>query len=57
MTATDPDAIQTVIPDLRDLTVDQVAELGGSPLANAIRAYRERLKENGIPLSSFQARI
>ena len=51
-------AIQTVIPDLRDLTVDQLAELGASgSLAQSIQRYRERLKERGIPLSSFQARI
>jgi FXSXX-COOH protein len=49
--------IETVIPDLRDLPVDRLAELGSSALANAIARYRERLKENGIPLSSFQARI
>jgi len=49
--------IETVIPDLRDLPVDHLAELGSSALANAIACYRERLKENGIPLSSFQARI
>ena len=58
MSTTDPGAIQTAIPDLRDLTVDQLAGLGASgPLANAIARYRERVKENGIPLSSFQARI
>jgi hypothetical protein len=49
--------IETVIPDLRDIPVDRLAELGSSALAHSIALYRERLRENGIPLSSFQARI
>jgi len=49
--------IDTVIPDLRDIPADRLAVLGSSVLANSIALYRERLKENGIPLSSFQARI
>ena len=49
--------LETVIPDLRDLPVDRLAELGSSVLAHSIALYRERLKESGIPLSSFQARI
>jgi hypothetical protein len=49
--------INSVIPDLRNIPVERLAELGGSPLAHSIALYRERLKENGIPLSSFQARI
>jgi FXSXX-COOH protein len=56
MTSQEKD-IPTVIPDLRDLPVDRLAELGSSALANSIARYRERLRENGIPLSSFQARI
>lgn len=49
--------IETLIPDLRDLPVGRLAELGSSALAHSIALYRERLRENGIPLSSFQARI
>jgi len=49
--------INTLIPDLRDVPLDRLAELGGSPLAQSIALYRERLKENGVPLSSFNARI
>jgi hypothetical protein len=49
--------IETVIPDLRDIPVDRLAELGSSALAHSIALYRERLRENGVPLSSFQARI
>jgi hypothetical protein len=47
----------TAVPDLRDIPLDQLAELGGSPLAHSIALYRERLRENGVPLSSFNARI
>jgi hypothetical protein len=46
-----------VIPDLRDLPLDRLAELGASALAYSIALYRQRLKETGIPLSSFNARI
>jgi hypothetical protein len=49
--------IETVIPDLRDIPADRLAELGSSALAHSIALYRERLRENGVPLSSFQARI
>lgn len=50
-------AINTTIPDLRNIPLDRLAELGASPLARSIALYRERLKENGVPLSSFNARI
>jgi len=49
--------IITIIPDLRDIPLDRLAELGSSTLAHSIALYRERLKENGVPLSSFNARI
>ena len=49
--------IVTTVPDLRDFPLDRLAELGGTPLAHSIALYRERLKENGVPLSSFNARI
>jgi hypothetical protein len=48
---------ETAIPDLRDVTLDQLAELGDTSLAHAVALYRERLKKNGVPLSSFNARI
>jgi len=56
MTASEKD-IETVIPDLHDIPVDRLTELGSSALTHSIALYRERLRENGIPLSSFQARI
>jgi hypothetical protein len=49
--------LKTQILDLRNIPVDRLAELGSSVLAHSIALYRERLRENGIPLSSFQARI
>lgn len=56
MTSAEP-SIPTAIPDLRDIPADRLAELGGTALARSIALYRERLRENGVPLSSFQARI
>jgi FXSXX-COOH protein len=47
----------SVIPDLRGLPLERLAELGDSVLAQSIAQYRQRLKETGLPLSSFQARI
>jgi len=49
--------LKTLIPDLLNIPLDRLAEVGSSALAHSIALYRERLKENGIPLSSFQARI
>ena len=54
--------LNSLIPDLRDFSLDQLAklgdtELGDSVLARSIAQYRKRLKESGVPLSSFQARI
>lgn len=57
MTTAPPQNIKTAIPDLRDVSLDQLAELGDTPLAHSIALYRERLKKNGVPLSSFNARI
>jgi FXSXX-COOH protein len=45
------------IPDLRDLSLEQLAELGDSVLAHSIALYRQRLGETGVPLNSFNARI
>lgn len=56
MSMPDPELISS-IPDLRDISLERLAELGDSVLANAIATYRERLKESGPPLSSFNARI
>ena len=57
MTTTPAQDVETAIPDLRDIPADKLAALGGTVLADAIATYRERLRESGVPLSSFQARI
>ena len=49
--------LNSVIPDLREIPLEQLAELGDSVLAHSIDRYRQRLKETGVPLSSFQASI
>lgn len=49
--------LKTAIPGLADIPLEQVAELGGNVLAESIALYRERLKKNGVPPSSFNARI
>jgi hypothetical protein len=49
--------LNSVIPDLQELSLERLAELGDSVLAHSIALYRERLKETGVPLSSFSARI
>jgi hypothetical protein len=58
MTSTSQDnVLNTVIPDLRNIPLDRLAELGASPLAHSIKLYRERLEKDGLPLSAFNARI
>jgi FXSXX-COOH protein len=50
--------LNSAIPDLRELSLERLAELGGdSVLAHSIALYRQRLEETGVPLSAFQARI
>jgi FXSXX-COOH protein len=49
--------LNSAIPDLRDLPLERLAELGDSVLANSIALYRQRLSETGVPLNSFTARI
>jgi hypothetical protein len=49
--------LKSVIPDLRDLSLDRLAVPGDSVLAHSIALYRQRLKDNGVPLSSFNSRI
>jgi hypothetical protein len=49
--------LKTLIPNLCDIPMDRLAELGPSALAHSIALYRERVRETGVTLSSFQARI
>ena len=58
MTSTSQDKVlNTVIPDLRNIPLDHLAQLGASPLAHSIQLYQDRLKEDVMPLSAFNARI
>jgi hypothetical protein len=56
MTPEDRD-IDTVIPDLSNISLARLAELGPSVLAKSIARHRERQKDSAHPLNSFQARI
>jgi hypothetical protein len=49
--------LNTVIPDLNEVSLERLAELGDSVLAQSIALYRKRLKETRAPLNSFSARI
>lgn len=49
--------LDSVIPDLRNLSLERLAELGDSVLGRSIDLYRQRLEEAGVPLNSFTARI
>jgi hypothetical protein len=58
MTSTAPDKVlNTVIPDLRNIPLDRLAELSASPLVQSIQLYSERLKPDCVPLNSFNATI
>jgi hypothetical protein len=47
--------LRTIIPDLRKIPLAELAKLGGSPLAQSIILYRERLQDQRVPRNSFQA--
>ncbi len=51
--------LNTAIPDLRELPLDRLADLGvgDSVLAHSLALYRQRLAETVLPLSSFSARL
>jgi len=57
MNVPQPQAPDGVIPDLRDIPLDQLAELGDSVLAHSLALYRQRLSETGVLLSAFNSRI
>ena len=50
-------ASRFVVPDLPDLPLDQLAELGDSALARSLALYRRRLEENGPLFSAWNASI
>jgi hypothetical protein len=52
------ETLSSTIPDLTNLSLEQLAELGtDSVLAHSVVLYRQRLSEEGAPLSAFQAKI
>ena len=57
VTITEPAATGTAIPDLRDIPEDQLARLGNTALAHAIRLCRERLAGNDAPPRTFNSGI
>jgi FXSXX-COOH protein len=49
--------LASVLPDLREVPLDRLAELGGSALGQSLALYRERLEQNGGVFSNFTANI
>jgi FXSXX-COOH protein len=49
--------LNSVLPDLRELSLERLAELGDSVLAHSLSLYRERLKETGMPLNAFSSSV
>lgn len=49
--------LRSAIPDLREVPVDRLAELGGPVLANSIHLYLQRLRESSVLLNSFNSSI
>jgi hypothetical protein len=49
--------LRSIDPDLQDVPLDQLVELGDSVLAHAFALYRQRLEENGLLLSAFNSNI
>ncbi len=49
--------VRSVLPDLREVPLDRLAELGGSALGESFALYRERLEQNGGVFSNFTANI
>jgi hypothetical protein len=57
VTTAEAKALETAIPDLAAIPLEQIDELGGNVLARSIETYRERLRQGGVPISSFNAGI
>jgi FXSXX-COOH protein len=49
--------LNSVIPDLRAIPLERLAELGDSVLANSIALYRQRLEDNSVPVYRFNSGI
>jgi FXSXX-COOH protein len=55
--ASQNEELESIVPDLRDLPLVELAKLGDSVLAHSLALYRQRLAENGALLSNFGAKI
>jgi FXSXX-COOH protein len=55
--ASQGEELRSIVPDLRDLPLEELAKLGDSVLAHSLALYRQRLTENGMLLSNFSAKI
>ena len=49
--------LRAVNPELRDVPLDQLADLGNSVLEHSFALYRQRLEEDGLLLSAFNSSI
>lgn len=49
--------IETSIPDLRDIPLERLAEIGDSALGHSISLYLARISSDDATFSSFQAVI
>jgi len=50
-------ALNSALPDLREVPLERLAELGGSVLADSIALYRQRLEDNEVPVYRFNSGI
>jgi len=49
--------LRPAIPDLRDLSLDRLADLGDTVLAHSIDLYIQRLAETSALVSAFNSNI
>jgi FXSXX-COOH protein len=47
----------SVIPDLREMPADRIAELGDTVLAHSIDLYFQRIAEDRVLVSAFNSNI
>ena len=50
-------ALESVIPDLREISLDSLVEMDDSVLANSIALYRQRLQSDGVTVYRFTSSV
>jgi FXSXX-COOH protein len=50
-------SLKSAIPDLRDIPLERLSQLGDSVLANSIDLYLRRLQDTRVPLNAFNSNI